>query len=418
MSKTSKNQLEIEVLPNGVFRLFGYCNGERIRKKSKDVTVLETLKTAMEKQAQDAQARMRGLNVLRMSTINDAQLSEAESAFRMLEGRAFTLLDCIRAAIPVLGTGKPKPVQEAMDEWIADLNKKRRADRTIEDYKARMATFFKMTPVETVGEISPAHIETYVFRDGLALGSQVNLARVIAAYLNFCVEKKFIGMSPFRLKLEDLKETARAEAPEIETLNPAQCQALLDAAINYNGGTMVPYVILCLWCCMRSAEAQRCLGEHIDFGDENLVYVRKEKRGKGERQVTIPANMVPLLKDCFARELIKKGESIHFTENDWNEIRVRAGLVTRGESFVYACGRASKGKLSDWQANTLRHTGISYLFKRSGDIADCTRQAGNSPDIAFKHYIKMTRKADADAFYSITGKLLAPALEQDQTQAA
>lgn len=418
MPKYAKNELTIETLDGGGFRLFGYAQGKRVRRWSADIQPLEILKGQLEAEAARAAGVARVQNMIKTELTLD-EIKDAEAAFRVLRDRPYGLLDCVEAASSVLGTGAPKAATEVRDEWLADMQKNRLADRTMQDCRTRLDAFLKQSGVLMVGEISAPMIETYCFgtpKEQVGAANTVGRGRVLQTFLNFAVGKLYLRVSPFRLKMKGLVKKAKELRDPVRTLTPAQCQALLTAAIGYENGMLVPYIVLSTWCFMRNSEVQDTLAEHIDFGDENLVFANKKKNDPRaiQRQVTIPDNMVGLLKECFDRGLLKKGEPVAFTAPHFDNVRELAGLITRAPADRSNKNNPTYRKITGgiWQENLLRHTGFSYLYKRSGNIDDCCRQAGNSPEVAFEHYVKMTRKADADAFYAITGKLLAPTPEQ------
>jgi hypothetical protein len=79
----------------------------------------------------------------------------------------------------------------------------------------------------------------------------------------------------------------------------------------------------------------------------------------------------------------------------WGAVREAAGLAERG-----AVKNKKRAVTSDvWQENILRHTGISYFFQKSGDMRETTRQAGNSSDTAFRHYLNLPVEGAAEAFF-------------------
>lgn len=402
MPAKPKNQLVIESLSNGWFRLFGYALGKRVRLKSQDLGSLEVRKTELEKSIESTVSLTEGLRPV-VTWLSKEQVKDAEAAFRCLLGRNHSLLDCVQAAKGVLGSGVPVLISDAIADYLHNLEAtKNRSDRTVGTAKAILARFKKSLKAVMLAEISPLEIENFV-------EDQIGRARVVQSFLNYCVIKKqWIGVSPFKIDMAEMAEDAKGRREAIRVITPAQCAKLLEVAIEYENGLMLPYFILTTWCFLRSAEAQRVIGNHIDFGDENLVFVNREKIGNvRERQVTIPENMVGLLKECKRRAIIHREEPIPYSDAHFNNVRELAGLIERD-----APGRSGRGFMEHrkiisgvWQENILRHTGFSLCYKRSGNIDDCCRQAGNTKAVAFAHYVKMARKSDADTFYSITGTL-------------
>lgn len=406
MSRTAKNKLTIEPIAGGSFRLFGYCNGKNVRLKSASVAELQKKKADLENDlatlqglAKDEQARKTHLTA--------EQLLDAEAAFRLLIGKRHSLVECVNAGMASLGDGKPVAVLEALEAWKAKQVQLRKSMTTINSNQAIMRRFLKFTHAATVGEITSNEIDKFVYHGKIAASTQISRACTVRAFLNFCMRKpqQFIRVSPFSTEIAELKDIAAREAVRPAILTPTQCESLLDVSLAYKGGRFAPYTVLALFCFMRSAEAQRTTLENFRLNGKNLVEVWPRKRGTvSYRAVTIPENVLPIIKNAIASGIIKSGEPIPFASRDWDRIRELAGIITCGERTSKTCWR-KKIIGGVWNANILRHTGISYLFQKSGDSKDVTRQAGNSVEVAFARYVNLPEEGAADAFYSITGSL-------------
>jgi integrase len=169
------------------------------------------------------------------------------------------------------------------------------------------------------------------------------------------------------------------ETPRI--LSPDQCQALWDATKELCPA-MLPYLGLSLWCFLRNAEAQRTQPHQIH---PDFVEVLPVKAGTAShRTVPIPPNM---------RGHIKA--PIYWSKRHWQAIRTAAKLN------------------AVWQENILRHTGISYLYQHLSEkakrgkfqersvIAEVCRQAGNTSETAFRHYIALPVTGASRRFYAV-----------------
>ena len=146
-------------------------------------------------------------------------------------------------------------------------------------------------------------------------------------------------------------------------------------------------------------------------GKAPVVEVRPRKRGTvSYRAVSVPACVLPILKAAKARALKAEAEAqakatpekpaapvyvAEWGQVRWNTIRAAAGLGTLGP-----VKNKKRPFASDmWQENILRHTGISYFYQRTGDMKETTRQAGNSSDTAFRHYLNLPGNGADKAFY-------------------
>ncbi len=57
-----------------------------------------------------------------------------------------------------------------------------------------------------------------------------------------------------------------------------------------------------------------------------------------------------------------------------------------------------------WKHNALRHSFISYRMAAIQNVAQVALEAGNSPQMIFKHYRELVRPAEAKAWFAIEPK--------------
>ena len=57
-----------------------------------------------------------------------------------------------------------------------------------------------------------------------------------------------------------------------------------------------------------------------------------------------------------------------------------------------------------WKHNALRHSFISYRVAATQDVAKVSLEAGNSPQMIFRHYRELVRPADAVKWFAIGPK--------------
>lgn len=395
MARPTKNELHLTPTADGRWRLHGYFNGQRIRRQSADIAPLEAEKATMESQLATAAQADAKRESLRLTWLSHDQLRDAEAATQRANGRR--LLDCVVASERVMTAPEPKLCTEALKDWIEALTARRRFPATLAKNEHRIAALLEAVSVKHLHELTPLALERWVFRKGTADLTRLTDARVVATWLRFCVSRRWLATSPLEIDLKDLASGARpVEAPRI--LSPEQCHALLAAAKAKRDGILVPYVVLALWCFMRHAEVTRTTTDDLRL-DARLpvVEIRPRKRGTvSYRAVTLPEIAIRELRAAIADGRLQKGISVFYARSLWDAVRADAGLLTR---LPAARGKRRKHAESIWQENILRHTGISYHFQRCGDIRETCRQAGNSDDTAFRHYLNLPAEGAAERFY-------------------
>src|SRR5512140_452001 len=55
-----------------------------------------------------------------------------------------------------------------------------------------------------------------------------------------------------------------------------------------------------------------------------------------------------------------------------------------------------------WKHNALRHSFISYRVAKIKNVNEVAMEAGNSPDMIFKHYRELVTEKEADAWFGVT----------------
>jgi integrase len=426
MARHAENQLNTRTLPGGSLELFGRVNGQRIRERFRDVEALDARRLELEHTLQTAPDRSQHL---RLTWLTEAQLRDAEAAVRRAGGRA--LLECVEASDRVMTTSEPVLLVNARAEWETDARKRRREIRTIDGNDDRMAAFIRWLPagIDTVQAVTPDHAEAYILRQTYARGqrvadhTRVAHARVLRAWGRFWVRRRWCVVSPFEtLNVADLEQSAEpAQLPRI--LTPAQARALMHAALERDSDplrNLSAYVALSTWCFLRHSEVLRLRADDIRLDAVRpVVEIRPKKRGTPSyRTVEIPACVVPILRAALAGLDTPERRAawrVAWGRVRWDHLRAAAGLVTL--SPVRQKKRNIVAGL--WQENILRHTGLSYLYQRTGDIREVTRQAGNSSDVAFRHYLQLSAPGAADAFYSpLTSTTLSPASKKTASRSA
>lgn len=407
MGRKPKNQsgtLALRTLPNGQYILQGYLNGQNIRRRSRSAAELETLRDQLTAAARlQAQADQDSLQVVK-SRLDQTGILDAEAAKQLLSGSNLTLAQCVQIATAQVGNGQPVKISEATKDYLSWLASRETSLVHQNKCRLRLQTFFASVKAEMVGEVDQLAVERFLARSkGF---TKANDAAILQAFFNFCIEvRKWIRTNPVQVDIQEIRQKARKNMEVRRILTPEQCKALLDATIARDGGNHVPYLILSLWCFIRKAEVERVTVNEVQFrGDQAFINLTpKITKTDTFRRVTVPANMVPLLKECIDRGILTKDPIGAPLVAGWADIREEAGLIrtTRGpEPF--------KKRIIhnlDWQQNILRHTGVSYFYDRDQDQRALEAQAGHRASVSFKHYLAQIKDGDTARFYAVTGSL-------------
>lgn len=420
MPKPAQNSLQIVPLGDGFF-LKGCIGGKQYRLKNPDLSVLETKK----KELEDAQARAEILEaskpVAQHTRLTLEQIKEAEALFLEFGNLPRPMAEYLRAGLASLGVAELTLCTDALTNWLNWQRDEQKLDEatTIANNRQYLTKFFEASKVKFVSDITNAAIENFCSLSSIGKGasmySKLTRASRIRAFLNYCVAKKILAKSPFEMDVSQTLKLAKKHKSKTLIFNPAECGALLSAAIETDP-RFVPFILLSTWCFMRRSEVLRCTPQQVKL-DRKVPFVEPESNKVGTasyRTANIPANILTLLRSCIETGLWAKGSTPFFSDVLFDQLREKANLLTLSEPNAKGARRVVTSK---WQPNILRHTGISMLYQRFSDLADqgkfteesviaaVTRQAGNSEDVAFEHYINIADAAQAAEFYQITGRL-------------
>lgn len=427
MPKLASNILSIRAGDDGWFFLTGYADGVQVRRKNKNLSELETLKTQLESDAVKTAIAEAARPVDRATRLTQEQLVQAEAIFAEFKDLGRPLAEYIRAGVAVIGTGELVAIATAATAWELDMKVEKKlqpgsVNRNMQYLKLyireQKPTYITDITTKTAnGFASLTRIEAEDAKTGPSIYSRLTRLAVLRAFLSFCVGKEWIAKNPLEsINTENDLKLAKKRTKDVEVFSTAQCQALLDAALEHDS-RFVPFVILATWCFARQAEVLEVTPASVRL-DAKVPYVEFGANKLGtpnNRKTTIPANILPLLRECIESGLWAKGTAPFFSVNSFRTVREKAGLIELGK----ADSRGNRRIISsEWKDNVLRHTGISMLYKKYADLAEgglfkeaasisaaVTRQAGNSKDVMFAHYLKDVTTEESVAFFAVTGTL-------------
>jgi len=253
--------------------------------------------------------------------------------------------------------------------------------------RRRVNVFVNSTGNARVCDVTPDTIEAFLAKRTVSGIAKDNDRRAVSRFFSWCIERprRWTASNPCR---EIRVSRGEKQAPEILTL--AQCRALLEAAENYKGGRLAPYVAASLFAGLRPWEVQSLKWEQVNLAD-------REIRLEGTQTKTGNPRVVCTC-DTLARWL-KAYQGVPFYAENWRRdfdaIKAQIGFGTASE--------AQPG-LKPWTVDILRHTAISHHFRKTGSYGQTAEQFGNSEPIVKKYYQGRVTSQDARAFYALLPK--------------
>jgi integrase len=265
----------------------------------------------------------------------------------------------------------------------------------VKDLEARLGTrggFASKFP-GPVDSITPDLV--LAFLDGLktatgkrmTMRTRFNYARLLRTLFKFAQSKKFV---PKDVDLMDGVDISFEDDGEIEIFTPAELSRILAGA----RPELIPFLAIGAFAGLRHAEIKRLDWVEVDL-ERGFIEVKAAKaKTRSRRLVPISEN----LRAWLSPHKRPSGHVVRF-QNCAKQI------VWLVDDINAASANKDAPKLA-WKHNALRHSFISYRMAlpeiQSADKV--ATEAGNSPQMIFKHYRELVRPEEAKAWFAIRPK--------------
>jgi integrase len=280
-----------------------------------------------------------------------------------------------------------RKVAEVVAGLIAAKEARGKSARYLQDLSTRLNRFASGHAVD-ISTVATSDVQRWL--DGLHVAPQTakNFRTVLFTLFQFAESRGYImkNSNP----VADT-EAITANSGAIEIYNADEITSLLQAASE----DFRPYLALCAFAGLRSAEAERLDWSDIDGGFITIA---------GEKAKTRSRRLVPIQPNLSAWLAPYAGQ----TGKIWK----------RGPNIIRAARAATvEAAHVPWKDNGLRHSYISYRLADTQDAAKVALEAGNSPGVVFKHYRELVKPDAAKAWFSVKPDAPANVLQMSATAA-
>ena len=363
------------------WRVSGWLHGIRIRKNAKTREAAAAEKTLLEIRAAQAATGLRAATTF----LSDAQLREAEDAFRRLVDKPKTLLFYLdQALLTYREPAKDQTLTEAVAAYLAVKNRENH-DKLLSisqlNHIRRHLTRLKKQFSDTkIAELTAAQLEAECRRGKACPKTYNNRRGILSTFFKFGLQQEWIVTNPITKLPHNRIAHRRGSA---RTLTASQVQELMDFVEEYQGGRLVPYFALCLFAgirpCLREGEASKLQAEQVRL-DTGVIQIEPLVAKTGmKRNITIQPNLAGWLR-AYPLEKIP--------------------LVPPNMQHL----RAAIAKRFDLSHDVMRHTFISMFVAKFRSMGEAALQAGNTESIIRKHYLDLKNPAEAEQFFGILPK--------------
>jgi len=327
----------------------------------------------------------------------------------------------------------PRPVMEVVDEML----KLKQSDGLNDGYLRHLrydlekfATAFH----GNIGTVMGPEIDKWLRGLGVSPRTRNNLRNSVQTLFAFAKSQKYLPKDHDEI---DGVTQAKDGAGEIEIFTPKEMAEILAHADE----RVIPFLTLGAFAGIRHAEIQRLDWNDIHF-DAGIIEIRAAKAKTASRRtlpildnlrawllrhrqeagpVCVYLNMASEIKSLvrgingarravWAKAKGASGEQLKQAEKQARQALAKAKAEHgkpkhRGD----VPSGAETAKIEGWPAfawkhNALRHSFISYRVAETQDVAKVSLEAGNSPQMIFKHYRELVQPKEAKAWFAISPK--------------
>lgn len=266
---------------------------------------------------------------------------------------------------------------------------------------------------------------------GVSPRTRNNLRRSVQSLFNFAISRKYLPKDHDEM---DAVPQVKDGGGEIVIFTPKEMTEILKHADE----RVIPFLTLGAFAGIRHAEIQRLEWNDLKF-DAGIIEIRAAKaKTASRRTVPILDNLRVWLSKkrkeagpvCVYLNMASEIESLVRAINAarravWaKKNRVSAKALKAADERAAArrteerkkTGKRKRGTIAApgaetaaeegwvpfaWKHNALRHSFISYRVAETQDVAKVSLEAGNSPQMIFKHYRELVQPKEAKAWFAI-----------------
>ncbi|MDP7309217.1 MAG: site-specific integrase [Roseibacillus sp.] len=311
---------------------------------------------------------------------NNALLEESARCSKILTEYGSSLTEateCLIARLREESQRNSTTFSEVLQDFLEEKEQEGVSERHYQDLSHRLKRFAADYGDHPISTITRNAISAWILGLKVAPQTKINFRRTLSNLFGFAVRTEIIDVNP----------VPNVTCPKVRRsktiiLSIDECTNLLV----HTPETLLPAIVLMLFCGVRNAEVSRLDWRDIDWEDYTVeIGTDVAKREGHARHVKIPGNAAEwILPLARKRGPIADFDSFNAFTRALQDARKAAGW--------------EKGA---WPANALRKTFISCHYESCGSIDETAKQAGTSVRMIHKHYRKLIKKREADKLWEL-----------------
>jgi integrase len=284
-----------------------------------------------------------------------------------------------------------KTVREVLDEMIETKTKAGRGAVHIKDLQSRLGRFAEAFQMN-IGQVTGSMIERHLENLNLSGRTKRNHFRHINSLFKYAIRRKY-------LPKDALDEMAAIEKPEdditeIEIFSPSEMNEIL----RFARPEITAWLAIAGFAGLRTAELQRLDWRDVNLAERHIEVTAAKSKTASRRLVPITDNLLVWLTP-YARNT---GRVTGFDNMSKQIVWLVQDINAAREKTAKENGIDLKDELLfKWKRNALRHSFISYRLAAIKNTAEVALEAGNSPQMIFRHYRQLVTEAEAKKWFLI-----------------
>ncbi len=263
------------------------------------------------------------------------------------------------------------PVVDALRAFIRDKQRSGRAERTVRSLDSTISAFLAESSARLVSDFTREEVTGYLDRLHLPSLTLRNHRARLSTFGGWLARRQYLPENPV-----SHIEVAKHDLRPPRVLTPQEAELVMKTAKEYRDGIFAPMYAIALFAGLRLGEIMRLTWDDVRL-DEKTPIIRvgrgKIRGRRAVRVVPIEPALLSWLKWAKSRDL-----PLVNTSSDSRKIR----------------------EVVEWQEDICRHSWISYRLALIGDEVRVAREAGNSPDVIYRHYFQLVMRYQALRYFS------------------
>ncbi len=281
-----------------------------------------------------------------------------------------TATACAGEAVAPTAVPRKMRVAEVVRELLEAKTASGRAPLYLQDLRVRLERFARAFALP-LDEVSPNDIERFLATLSLSARSQNNFRSVIGTLIRFAQRRGYVSKEHTGVAGIDKSSSTLGE---VAVFTPAEIKRLLAEA----KPELVAALSIGAFAGVRSEELKRLQWEDVKLGQGHIEIRAAHSKTRVRRLIPISANLASWLKP-FAKD---------------------CGPVTPFANLALQFDKLARKAGVGWKKNGLRHSFISYRVAQTGNVASVSLEAGNSPSVITRNYLKCVTSATAQEWFS------------------